>query len=302
MPGGDSEAHTTPAENDTPPRDGLSARVPPTNRESIELAITRSTPSMPSRITIETMKPPLPSLTDLAIKHRTDKWGQHFYTPHYEHHFKHLRELPINLLEIGVGGFEDPREGGESLRMWKEFFPNAKIYGIDIHDKSRHEEERITIFRGSQVDRTFLESVAASIGRIDLIIDDGSHINWHIIETFKILFPILHPDGIYAIEDLQTSYLAGYGGDSFNLRRRKTAMNFLKSLADSLNFQEFDNPYYQPTYFDLHITALSFYHNLAFVQKGPNAERSNLSHGNRLQALSARQRLRYAILKARSWF
>jgi hypothetical protein len=46
-----------------------------------------------------------PTLTDLAIQHQTDKWGSHYYTPHYEHHFKHLRDEPINLLKIGVGGY-----------------------------------------------------------------------------------------------------------------------------------------------------------------------------------------------------
>ena len=35
-----------------------------------------------------------PTLTDLAIQHQTDKWGSHYYTPHYEHHFKHLRDEP----------------------------------------------------------------------------------------------------------------------------------------------------------------------------------------------------------------
>ena len=59
-----------------------------------------------------------PTLTDLAIQHQTDKWGSHSYTPHYEHHFNHLRDEPINLLEIGVGGYQDPQAGGNSLRMW----------------------------------------------------------------------------------------------------------------------------------------------------------------------------------------
>ena len=54
-----------------------------------------------------------PTLTDLAIQHQTDKWSSHYYTPHYEHHFKHLRDEPVNLLEIGVGGYQDPNAGGK---------------------------------------------------------------------------------------------------------------------------------------------------------------------------------------------
>jgi hypothetical protein len=57
-----------------------------------------------------------PTLTDLAIQaiqHQTDKWSSHYDTPHYEHHFKHLRDEPVNLLEIGVGGYQDPHAGGK---------------------------------------------------------------------------------------------------------------------------------------------------------------------------------------------
>jgi hypothetical protein len=78
-------------------------------------------------------------LTKLAIEYRTDKWGGHFYTPHYHAHLMHLRESPINLLEIGIGGYDDPAKGGESLRMWQDYFPNGKIYGIDIANKCVHD-------------------------------------------------------------------------------------------------------------------------------------------------------------------
>jgi len=238
---------------------------------------------------------PIPSLTDLAIKHKTDKWGIHFYTPHYERHFKHLRDQEINVLEIGVGGYEDPHSGGESLRMWKEFFPNATIYGIDIHDKSPLEEERIRILKGSKIGASFLHSVVREIGGIDLIIDDGSHRNEHIVETFKILFPLLKQDGIYAAEDLQTSYWNSYGGDSYRLQKPKTAMNFFKRLTDSLNHMEFDRPNYQPSYFDQNVVGLAFYHNLVFVQKGANLEKSNWVENNRLRSKNQTAWLKYAL-------
>jgi hypothetical protein len=96
---------------------------------------------------------PAESLTQLATRFGTDKWGVHYYTPHYEQHFAPLRHLPINVLEIGIGGYEDPAKGGESLRMWEAFFPNARIYGIDLHDKQAHDGGRIRTFRGSQTDK-----------------------------------------------------------------------------------------------------------------------------------------------------
>ena len=87
-------------------------------------------------------------LNKLARLYGSDKWGYHWYTQHYQRHFHTLRRR-LNILEIGVGGYESPTEGGESLRMWKSFFPRSQIYGIDIHDKSALQEKRITIFKGS---------------------------------------------------------------------------------------------------------------------------------------------------------
>src|SRR5688572_17217452 len=94
-------------------------------------------------------------LTTLAKIYKVDKWGWHSYTPHYKQHLKKFKYKRINLLEIGAGGYDDTNAGGESLRMWKRYFPFGKIYSIDIYDKSLLEESRIRIFKGSQVDDTF---------------------------------------------------------------------------------------------------------------------------------------------------
>ncbi|WP_138774321.1 class I SAM-dependent methyltransferase [Desulfohalovibrio reitneri] len=104
-------------------------------------------------------------------------------------------------------------DGGSSLRMWRTYFPKARVYGIDIHDKKSHDERRIKTFKGSQVDGDFLDRVIDEIGRPDIIIDDGSHINSHIIGSFEHLFPKMKEGGIYAVEDQQTSYWPEhYGG------------------------------------------------------------------------------------------
>jgi demethylmacrocin O-methyltransferase len=214
------------------------------------------------------------NLNKLAQIYRTDKWGTHFYTQHYHNHFKNIRFEKLNILEIGVGGFEDPLKGGNSLRMWKRYFPNSNIYSLDIHDKSFHQEKRIKIFQGSQVDFQFLDKVVSNMGEIDIIIDDGSHINEHVINTFEYLFPKLKTNGIYAIEDTQTSYFEEYGGDYKNLKNSKTMMNFFKDLIDSINSKEIKDK--TMNYYDLNITQMHFYHNLIFVYKSENTEPSNL--------------------------
>ena len=75
------------------------------------------------------------------------------------------------------------------MRMWKSYFKKSNIFGIDIFDKKAHEENRIKTFKGSQTDEKFLKDIVSKIGKIDIVIDDGSHINEHVIQTFKILFP-----------------------------------------------------------------------------------------------------------------
>lgn len=222
------------------------------------------------------------NLNKLGKIYGTDKIEGHFYTPHYMAHLKKFKYKKINLLEIGVGGYENPFDGGQSLRMWKKYFPFGRIFSLDIHDKSSLQENRIKIFKGSQVDKGFLNEVIDHIGDLDIIIDDGSHINEHVIETFTMLFPKLKIGGIYIIEDTQTSYWPDYGGDSTDLKNPKTMMNYFKNLTDSLNNQEFIIPDYQQSYYDKNIISMHFYHNLIFIYKGNNDEKSNLVINNQL--------------------
>lgn len=57
------------------------------------------------------------NLDRLGKIYRTDKVGSHYYTPHYKSHFHRFKSKEINLLEIGVGGYDKPDKGGKSLRM-----------------------------------------------------------------------------------------------------------------------------------------------------------------------------------------
>jgi hypothetical protein len=211
------------------------------------------------------------NLPFLALAHGTDKEGFHSYCKFYQRHFKHIQKHKLNILEIGVGGYENPNEGGNSLRMWKSYFRKSNIFGIDIFDKSGLNEDRIKTFKGSQTDEVFLKSVVSQIGKIDIVIDDGSHINNHVIETFKILFPLINKDAVYIIEDLQTSYWTksdgiDWGG-SRDLKDPKTSMNFIKGLVDCINHKDYEDKYYIPSYLDENISSVHFYKKIAFIFK-----------------------------------
>lgn len=216
-------------------------------------------------------------LVFLADRFRTDKWGRHWYAPHYQRHLEPFRDREIALLEIGVGGYDDPRAGGESLRMWKAYFPQARVFGLDLYDKSALEEPRIRIFQGSQDDPAVIERVVAETGPLDVVIDDGSHYVPHVLRSFELLFPHVREGGVYAVEDLQTSYWPKFGG-SHDPEAPGTSMAAFKRLADGLNHAERIG--YAPTERDRAIRGLHFYHNLVFVERGRNDEGSNILKQN----------------------
>lgn len=127
------------------------------------------------------------------------------YTLHYEKFFEPLRDQPIKLLEVGVGG-------GESIRTWLEYFPRAKVYGIDnVTDTNPWNTPHATVtphprykfVHGDQTDRTMYKCFAADHGSdFDVIIDDGGHYNDQTILSLSGLWPIVKSGGFYAIEDL----------------------------------------------------------------------------------------------------
>lgn len=238
-------------------------------------------------------------LAELLSKRRT-KWNARLYAERYERYFGQFRDRPIKLLEIGIGGYDDPKSGGDSLRAWKAYFPRAQIFGLDIVDKRALEEDRIKTFRGSQDDAEFLRRVVAETGELDVIIDDGSHRNDHVVASFKALYPHLNDGGVYVVEDTHFSYVPSfpnwrsivpaetppswvqYGG-SLDLYARDTMVGFFKRLADCVSHQEFFHPGYQPNYFDLHTVGVHFYRNQIFVLKGDNSAPGNFFEKNTLR-------------------
>lgn len=206
-------------------------------------------------------------LSALARLFGTDKLA-HGYIPRYQSLLAGMRKKKFKLLEIGIGGYEGQTAGGESLRMWKAYFPHAHIHGLDILDKSEVEENRITVWQGSQVDPAILNHIHSSSGGFDVIIDDGSHRNEHIIATFEILFPLLNSGGVYFVEDIQTSYWPEYGGKPVvHDSTSQTAMGYFKTLTDGTNHEEFRISGYTPSYMDKNIDSISFWHNLIAIRK-----------------------------------
>lgn len=187
------------------------------------------------------------TLDEIAQHHQTDKASVFTrtyakpkdYCRHYEKLFAPLRDLPIKLLEVGVGG-------GESIRMWLQYFPNARVFGVDnMHNTNQWDtpcadpkgvsgaHDRYTFVPGDQARPEFWEAfIAQHGGGFDICVDDGSHINTDIIMTFIALWPTVKPGGFYAIEDLGTAY---GGSDFFVKPNLPNHMDWLKGKLDMLN-------------------------------------------------------------------
>jgi len=198
-------------------------------------------------------------LYKIANKYSSSKSYMEYFETYYSF-FLPFKYRKINILEIGV-------LDGESLRIWRDFFPNANICGFDIEKKNVN-IPNVDIRFGDQTDVKFLGEIINDYKKFDIIIDDGSHISKHIIRTFTYLFDYLNENGLYVIEDLQTSYFPRYGGSRININKNNTSMNFLKKLTDSVNYENFDRPFYQKNKFDGKIQSISFFQNIVFIKKG----------------------------------
>lgn len=153
------------------------------------------------------------SLDTLAQRYGTDKRigvGLHGYTRHYEEWFRAFRNEVVSVLEIGV-------HNGGSVQMWRDYFPNAVIHGLDyaleVSDetlRALNQQERLCIHIGDQSDRGDLAALAACGSPFDIVIDDASHTPSNYLLSFERLWPDTRR--LYVIEDVLDAYV----GDSIS--------------------------------------------------------------------------------------
>ena len=126
------------------------------------------------------------------------------YLPVYESALAAFRDRPIRMLEIGV-------DRGGSMQMWRRYLHHESvIVGIDINRKASqfdNPSQHLHVRIGAQQDTAFLHSVLDEFGPFDVILDDGSHMTSHMVDTFRYLFPNgLASGGVYIVEDIGTNY------------------------------------------------------------------------------------------------
>ncbi|WP_338441495.1 hypothetical protein VZG28_12745 [Synechococcus elongatus IITB4] len=126
-----------------------------------------------------------------------DKGTLHSYIEIYENLFSQYRASAKSVLEIGIGS-----KDAYSLKMWRDFFCQAQIYGFDIDSELVIDHgDRITCYQGDQMNPLDLIDLPLKEG-FDIVIDDGSHIPEHQIGTCAYLWPYVKSQGVYVIEDV----------------------------------------------------------------------------------------------------
>jgi hypothetical protein len=190
---------------------------------------------------------------NIGIKYNCDKVTHHQYHLIYPAHIDRFKDRKINIFEIGV-------HHGNSFKLWCEYFNNANVYGLDIN--TSYEDKRGTIFKGDQTDLNLLSNIVDELKVASLIIDDGSHNPSHQLITFHYLFVnLLENDGIYIIEDIETSYwnpqnsLYGYEIGYLNI------VDYFTKLNHQVNskYNGYDNP--------LNIHSITFASNCIIIRK-----------------------------------
>ena len=167
-------------------------------------------------------------LCRIAAGHDTDKGGA--YTRAYHGLLKDVRDQPLRLLEIGL-------YNGGSLRMFRDYLPEATLHGIDIDPRCLAYQDEIPNTQVRLLDQanpTALEAFIDELGgAYDLILDDVGHTMEQQLVSFETLWPHVTPGGVYVIEDIGTSYFVEYGGKP--LGQAGTSMALCKHLADAVN-------------------------------------------------------------------
>ena len=157
------------------------------------------------------------ALSQICNIYNTDKNSYHSYIDQiYEDLFKDIRYSAKKILEIGV-------DSGASLLMWKEYFENAEIYGIDEKDcVAMMGRDRVNFLLKNAYDQTTVNDLP---NNFDVIIDDGPHTLDSMRFSIEHYLNKLNKNGILILEDLQDFHWS-------NILRKYIPNNYTVDIKD----------------------------------------------------------------------
>jgi hypothetical protein len=166
-------------------------------------------------------------LFEIGKKYGTDK-VTHFYLHHYDKLLSPSRHSKLKLLEIGI-------YKGSSIRMWREYFPNAEIHCVDINRIDLSDMMNTHQHTVDCDNKEALKNLASQVGDFDIIIDDGGHTMRQQQNALDVFWPSLKPGGIFIMEDIHTSFKHLY--NHCNSENQPTTYDLLESLRRGESFE-----------------------------------------------------------------
>lgn len=142
-----------------------------------------------------TIKNVFNNLDDRVVVENAEPTIGHTYGKSYQEIFDNFdKDAEINFLEIGI-------QRGGSIMAWREYFPNANLYGVDIVDAILPEYRRDDVtYIFKDINDPSVKEQLKDI-EFDIIIDDGSHRLWDITPMVKTYLSQLKKGGFMVIED-----------------------------------------------------------------------------------------------------
>jgi hypothetical protein len=205
----------------------------------------------------------------------TDKVLHHAYERFYADFLAGFSGIG-SILEIGYGD-------GKSVGFWKSLYPSAFLYVIDRDVEL--EGEGFKVLKCDQSLKNDLFELSSYLQEVDIsvIVDDGSHIPEHQLQTFNQLFGVLRPGGVYIIEDTECSYWQNgdnYGYETrYGINSQDSLVNKFSKVPHWINreFLSYSDKYrheelmkvsgFNPTVLDT-VASVTFAHNCIAVFKG----------------------------------
>ncbi|MDB3932093.1 class I SAM-dependent methyltransferase [Candidatus Pelagibacter sp.] len=149
------------------------------------------------------------------------------YFDTYDELFSKYVGQEITFVEIGV-------LNGGSLFMWRDYFgQKARIIGIDNNSNAKYwEKYGFEIFIGNQSDKNFWQSFKDSVGKVDILLDDGGHVDYQQTVTLFENINNINENGLIVIEDVHSSYMKEFGNPS-----KFSFTNLVSKLIDRINYR-----------------------------------------------------------------
>jgi hypothetical protein len=148
-------------------------------------------------------------LCNLGVKYPTDKspyntndaLHKHAYTSIYNLLFSNIRYNNLKIGELGI--LEN-----HSMLSWREFFPNATLYGYEWFDDRLNKAiadniENCTYIKMDVTNPQSIEEGLSNAGSdFDILMDDSTHIFDDQIKFINVAFKHLKAGGFLIVEDI----------------------------------------------------------------------------------------------------